>query len=62
MSLRRGFRMPVILGVISAGGLVSALVGDGPWDAVSWIALGLPIGIIGFYGLRGRSTGDRPSR
>ena len=62
MSLRRGFRMPVILGVITAGGLISALVGDGPWDAVSWIALGLPIAIIGFYGLRGRSAGDRASR
>jgi len=34
--------MPVVIGVLCAAGLFSALLGDGLWDAVSWLGLGLP--------------------
>lgn len=44
--------MPVLLGVISLVGLLSALLGDGVWDGVSWLALGLPNGIIAWYVIR----------
>lgn len=36
------FRWPLLVGVVSLVGLVSALVGDGVWDALSWLALGVP--------------------
>lgn len=46
------FLIPAIIAVITAIGLVSALLGDGVWDAVSWVALGLPIVVLGYCLLR----------
>ena len=40
------FRWPLALAVLSLVGLISALVGDGPWDALSWFALGVPLVVI----------------
>jgi hypothetical protein len=40
------FAIPLLIGVLSAVGLVSALVGDGVWDDLSWVLLLIPI-IIG---------------
>lgn len=37
------FRLPLAIGLASAVGLVSALVGDGPWDVLSWLLLAWPI-------------------
>lgn len=45
MSLVRIFAVPAVLGLLAAVGLVSALVGDGLFDAVSWICLGAPLAI-----------------
>ncbi|MGE0802561.1 MAG: hypothetical protein AB7G13_18890 [Lautropia sp.] len=36
------FRWPLLLGALSIVGLVSALIGDGVWDGLSWAALGIP--------------------
>lgn len=36
----RIFRWPLAIGLASTLGLVAALVGDGPYDALSWIMLG----------------------
>jgi hypothetical protein len=36
------FAVPIALGVLSAVGLLAALLGDNAWDAVSWFALGVP--------------------
>ena len=35
-----------ILAVITFGGLLSALLGDGIWDAVSWCTLTIPLAVI----------------
>lgn len=40
------FRLPLWLGVASVVGLVSALLGDGVWDGVSWLAIFAPIGAV----------------
>ncbi len=41
---------PLLLAVLSITGLITALVGDGYWDAFSWLALALPLAIIvGYY-------------
>jgi hypothetical protein len=42
-SLAQIFAAPLVIAVLSTVGLISALVGDGWWDAVSWAALGLPV-------------------
>jgi hypothetical protein len=46
------FAAPGALAVLSAGGLASALFGDGLWDAVSWLALGTPIAAATYFMLR----------
>ncbi|WP_165390957.1 hypothetical protein [Pseudoduganella lutea] len=35
--------VPILLGILTTVGLVAALLGDGMWDAVSAVALGLPV-------------------
>jgi hypothetical protein len=45
----RVFGVPILLGLVSAIGLLSALLGDGLCDALSWAALGAPIAIIIWY-------------
>jgi len=42
-SLSQIFAAPLVIAIVSTVGLISALVGDGVWDAVSWVALGLPV-------------------
>jgi len=38
--------MPIVLAALSALGLVSALLGDGVWDVLSWITLWIPVAVI----------------
>lgn len=49
--MRRGlwmiFRWPVLIGLLASSGLLSALLGDGLYDVVSWLALGGPLIIVG---------------
>lgn len=42
-TLTQIFAAPIVIAIASGVGLISALVGDGWWDAVSWVALGLPV-------------------
>lgn len=44
--LRRTFAVPALIALSSTVGLVSALVGDGMFDAVSWLALGTVIAVV----------------
>lgn len=43
---------PLVLGLLSASGLLSALVSDGWGDTWSWIALGVPLLVMAWYALR----------
>lgn len=53
-SLWQVFRWPLLIGVASAAGLVSALLADGVWDAVSWALLSLPLLVaLWFIGRKG---------
>ena len=47
------FTLPLLIALLSAAGLFAALLGDGPWDALSWVGLGIPA-VIGVYRLLGR--------
>lgn len=42
-TFRRLWLWPVVIGLASLVGLLSALVGDGVWDALSWVTLGIPV-------------------
>ena len=42
------FRWPLWLGVLTVVGLASALFGNDGWDALSWIALGVPLAVLGW--------------
>ena len=53
-NLRQIFLAPLILGIITTGGLIFALVGDGWWDVVSWLALTIPIAVTAWYIRPGR--------
>ncbi|KAF0867254.1 hypothetical protein [Pseudomonas sp. LD120] len=44
------FGAPLALGLLSAAGLFAALLGDGVWDSLSWLGLGLPT-LIALHGL-----------
>ncbi len=46
---RQIWMAPVLLGVVTIVGLLSALLGDGVWDLVSVVALAVPVGVIGWY-------------
>jgi O-antigen/teichoic acid export membrane protein len=43
---------PIVLGALTIVGLVSALVGDGAWDALSALALGIVALVGAWCGLR----------
>ena len=45
--------MPILLGLLTTVGLVSALLGDGIWDLVSAFALCAPVLAALCFGLRG---------
>ncbi|CAN5810546.1 hypothetical protein BH09PSE5_BH09PSE5_18840 [soil metagenome] len=42
--------VPILMAVVSVIGLLSALLGDGAWDAVSWVGLGIPLVVCVWYG------------
>lgn len=59
-SALRVFAIPVLLGLLSVVGLLSALLGDGAWDALSWLTLGVPCVVIAWYWFGGgRRGGNR---
>jgi hypothetical protein len=45
LSPRQIWGAPITLGVVSAVGLVAALLADGLWDVLSWIALAVPVAV-----------------
>lgn len=53
-SLRAIFLWPLVVALVSLIGLIAALVGDGAWDALSWLTLAVPVLLYGFYYLRPR--------
>ncbi|WP_286915938.1 MULTISPECIES: hypothetical protein [Pseudomonas] len=44
------FGIPLVIGLIGATGLFAALLGDGWWDALAWVGLGIPA-VLGGWGL-----------
>jgi hypothetical protein len=38
----RVFAQPLWIGLLTAAGLLAALLGDGGWDMLSWVGMGVP--------------------
>jgi hypothetical protein len=51
------FAVPIVVGALSIVGLLAALIGDGWWDAVSWLSLTLPILLYLFFVARRNRVG-----
>ena len=46
---------PLAIAILSGAGLVGGLVGDGGWDWLTWIGLGVPCAVAVWFGWRGRA-------
>jgi hypothetical protein len=46
---------PILLGLLTIVGLLSALLGDGVWDDLSAVTLGIVVLVGVWYGLRKRA-------
>jgi hypothetical protein len=53
---------PILLGVLTIVGLISALVSDGIWDALSALTLGAVVLVGGYYSLRRPKTVVKKTR
>lgn len=45
------FLLPTLIGLLGAVGLTAALFGDGWWDVLAWLGLGIPA-VLGLWPLR----------
>lgn len=48
----RVWRPVILIGIATAVGLGSALLGDGWWDWLSAVTLSIPVAVAGWMGLR----------
>jgi hypothetical protein len=46
VALTRTFLVPGLLALASGAGLIAALVSNGAWDLVAWVAVGSPLAAI----------------
>jgi positive regulator of sigma E activity len=49
------YRIPLVIALISAVGLTSALLGDGVWDVLSLLALAVPVALAAMHWRRSRT-------
>ncbi|NSX13677.1 hypothetical protein HTY52_06245 [Cupriavidus taiwanensis] len=55
--------MPLLLGALSLGGLAAGIFGDGAWDALCWVGLGVPVAVTARWLWRQwRGRGQSPQR
>jgi cytochrome c oxidase subunit IV len=50
-SVTRIFRWPLLVALLTFAGLLSALVGDDEWDAMSWALLSVPVALCVVFSL-----------
>lgn len=48
-SMRQIFSAPLVFAALTTTGLIAALVGDGPWDGLSWVTLAAPVAAFAFF-------------
>lgn len=55
---KRLWGAPILLGVFTIVGLLAALLGDGMWDVLSALTLGVPVTATIWYGFKKSRTAD----
>jgi hypothetical protein len=55
-SLKVVYKVPFVLSVLTCAGLLSALLGDGLWDAISWVLLLAPLLLLSFFLYRSKKA------
>jgi len=50
------WRWPLVLGLLTASGLLSGLVSDGWGDVWAWVGLGVPVAVMLWFGLGRRGA------
>ncbi len=48
------YRVPLLIGIVTGVGLISALLGDGLWDVLSWLTLAVPVALAAMHWRRSR--------
>jgi hypothetical protein len=56
---RKVYGPAIAISVITVYGLLSALLGDGIWDELSWVALAIPLAVIVWRYGRGSESPSR---
>lgn len=56
------FALPALLGATSLAGLLSALLGDGACDWLSWLALAAPLAVVAYHRSAAPGRGRRNRR
>jgi len=54
----RTWVIPLCLSLLTAVGLISALLGDGLWNVLSWLALAAPVGLCIYHWARSAKKAD----
>ena len=54
-TMRHVFAMPLLIGLLIAFGLFAALLGDGWWDTLAWLGMGIAA-VLSVRGLLVRRT------
>ncbi len=62
LPLRAVFGIPAAIALVTLIGLVAALLDDGLYDAVSWVALAMPLLVLGWAGHGAAGGGDGSTR
>lgn len=55
---RATWRMPLLLAGLTVAGLLAGLLGDGGFDALSWLGLGVPAAVTLWAAFVGRGQGS----
>jgi hypothetical protein len=55
-SLKMVYQAPFVLSILIIAGLLSALLGDGLWDALSWVLLAIPMLLLSFFLFRSKKN------
>jgi hypothetical protein len=59
---RKVYGPGIVLAVITLFGLLSALLGDGIWDGLSWVALTIPLVVIAWKYGRAEKCSNRKNQ
>ena len=49
MVMKRRWSRPLLMAALTLFGLLSALLGDGAWQVLAWVALAMPLSVMAWH-------------